>query len=338
MPLNADKAGENTPSGELALAVITESIREGATDVGGLQVNVTGPAGILTDLIAIFGAIDTALLGATALIVAIILIFVYRSPFIWVIPLLGSLMALTAASAIVYVLAKNEVLVLNGQSQGILTVLVFGAATDYALLTIARYREELHHHALHTDAIKAAWRGTVEPITASAATVIIGLMCLLLSELNSNRSLGPVGAAGILGALVVSLTFLPALLAIPSIVLPVLAFLIPTVIGLGLSLVSDIPVGPFAAVGGLLAVVDDPRLGRLRHHADPATRVGPVLAREVPARDAGRSGPRCRARTTSTSGSRACGPSSPAASAAAPARRGSSPPSSCSSSPGSPSP
>jgi RND superfamily putative drug exporter len=254
VPLNADKAGENTPSGELALAVITESIREGATYVGGLQVNVTGPAGILTDLIAIFGAIDTALLGATALIVAIILIFVYRSPFIWVIPLLGSLMALTAASAIVYVLAKNEVLVLNGQSQGILTVLVFGAATDYALLTIARYREELHHHALHTDAIKAAWRGTVEPITASAATVIIGLMCLLLSELNSNRSLGPVGAAGILGALVVSLTFLPALLAIPSIVLPVLAFLIPTVIGLGLSLVSDIPIGPFAAVGGLLAV------------------------------------------------------------------------------------
>ena len=255
VPLNADKAGENTPDGELALAVITESIRDGAADVGGLQVNVTGPAGILTDLIAIFGAIDTALLGATALIVAIILIFVYRSPFIWVIPLLGSLMALTAASAIVYVLAKNEVLVLNGQSQGILTVLVFGAATDYALLTIARYREELHHHALHTDAIKAAWRGTVEPITASAATVIIGLMCLLLSELNSNRSLGPVGAAGILGALVVSLTFLPALLAIPSIVLPVLAFLIPTVIGLGLSLVSDISVGPFAAIGGLLALV-----------------------------------------------------------------------------------
>lgn len=254
VPLNADLAGENTPSGELALAVITESIREGAADVGGLQVNVTGPAGILTDLIAIFGAIDTALLGATALIVAIILIFVYRSPFIWVIPLLGSLMALTAASAIVYVLAKNEVLVLNGQSQGILTVLVFGAATDYALLTIARYREGLHRHSLHTDAIKAAWRGTVEPITASAATVIIGLMCLLLSELNSNRSLGPVGAAGILGALVVSLTFLPALLAIPSIVLPVLAFLLPTVIGLGLSLVSDIPIGPFAIVGGLLAL------------------------------------------------------------------------------------
>ncbi len=255
VPLNGEKAGENTASGELALAVITESIRDAAVSVPGLQVNVTGPAGILTDLVAIFGAIDTTLLGATALIVAIILIFVYRSPFIWVIPLLGSLMALSAASAIVYVLAKNEILVLNGQSQGILTVLVFGAATDYALLTIARYREELHHHALHTDAIKAAWRGTVEPIVASAATVVIGLMCLLLSELNSNRSLGPVGAAGILGALVVMLTFLPALLAIPSVVLPVLAFLVPTVIGLGLSLVVDVSVGPFAAVGGLLALV-----------------------------------------------------------------------------------
>jgi RND superfamily putative drug exporter len=255
VPLNADKAGENTASGELSLAVITEAIRKGAADVPGLQVNVTGPAGILTDLIAIFGAIDTTLLGATALIVAIILIFVYRSPFIWVIPLLASLMALSAASAIVYVLAKNEVLVLNGQSQGILTVLVFGAGTDYALLTIARYREELHHHAVHTDAIKAAWRGTVEPIVASAATVIIGLMCLLLSELNSNRSLGPVGAAGILGALIVMLTFLPALLAIPSVVLPVLAFLIPTVVGLGLSLISDVSVGPFAAIGGLLALL-----------------------------------------------------------------------------------
>jgi RND superfamily putative drug exporter len=255
VPLNSVKASENTPAGELALAVVTKSIRTAAADVPGLQVNVTGPAGILTDLIAIFGAIDTTLLGATAFIVAIILIFVYRSPFIWVIPLLGSVMALSAASAIVYVLAKNEVLVLNGQSQGILTVLVFGAATDYALLMIARYREELHHHALHTDAIKAAWRGTVEPIVASATTVIIGLMCLLLSELNSNRSLGPVGAAGILGALVVTLTFLPALLAIPSIVLPILAFLVPTVIGLGLSFVVDVSVGPFAAVGGMLALV-----------------------------------------------------------------------------------
>jgi RND superfamily putative drug exporter len=254
VPLNADLAQEKV-DGDLVLSNVTASLRDAATNVTGLTVNVTGPAGILTDLISVFGAIDTTLLGATALIVAIILIFVYRSPFLWLIPLVSAGMALSVASAIVYILAKNEVLVLNGQSQGILTVLVFGAGTDYALLMVARYREELHHHALHTDAMKAAWRGVVEPIVASAATVIIGLLCLLLSELNSNRSLGPVGAAGIIGALVVMLTFLPALLVIPSIVLPILAFLVPTVIGLGLSFVVDVPVGPFALVGAVLALV-----------------------------------------------------------------------------------
>ena len=254
VPLQSDVVGDRI-DGEPILGLVVDSIREAAAEVPGLQINVTGPGGILADLFSVFGAIDTTLLGATALIVAIILIFVYRSPFLWLIPLVAAGMALSVASAIVYVLAKNEVLVLNGQSQGILTVLVFGAGTDYALLMVARYREELHHHALHTDAMKAAWRGTVEPIVASAATVVIGLLCLLLSELNSNRSLGPVGAAGIIGALVVMLTFLPALLVIPSIVLPILAFIVPTVIGLGLSLITDLSVGPFAAIGGVLAVL-----------------------------------------------------------------------------------
>lgn len=254
VPLKTDAISERV-DGEPALGLVIDAIRERAAEVPDLQVNVTGPGGILADLFSVFGAIDTTLLAATALIVAIILIFVYRSPFLWLIPLVAAGMALAVASAIVYVLAKNEILVLNGQSQGILTVLVFGAGTDYALLMVARYREELHSFERHTDAMKAAWRGTVEPIVASAATVIIGLMCLLLSELNSNRSLGPVGAAGIIGALVVMLTFLPALLVIPSIVLPILAFLVPTVIGLGLSFITDIPVGPFVSVGGVLALI-----------------------------------------------------------------------------------
>lgn len=255
VPLNGDKATQKVGS-ELVVRAATESIRSAADEVTGLQVNVTGPGGIFTDLLSVFGAIDTTLLGATALIVAVILIFVYRSPFLWLIPLLAAAMALSAASAIVYVLAKNDVLVLNGQSQGILTVLVFGAGTDYALLLVARYREELHHHDSHTDAMRAALRGVIEPIVASAATVIIGLLCLLLSELNSNRSTGPVGAAGIAGALLVMITFLPALLVIPSVVLPILAFIVPTIIGLGLHLaVNTIPIGPFAAVGAVLAVI-----------------------------------------------------------------------------------
>ena len=255
VPLNGDKATQKVGN-ELVVRAATESIRGAAEKITTVQINVTGPGGIFTDLLAVFGSIDTTLLGATALIVAVILIFVYRSPFLWLVPLLAAGMALSAASAIVYVLAKNDVLVLNGQSQGILTVLVFGAGTDYALLLVARYREELHHFESHTDAMRAALRGVVEPIVASAATVIIGLLCLLLSELNSNRSTGPVGAAGIAGALLVMLTFLPALLVIPSVVLPLLAFIVPTVIGLALHLaVNSIPIGPFAAIGGLLAVI-----------------------------------------------------------------------------------
>ena len=255
VPLIGEKASENLANGELAVASITESLREVAAQVPDLDINVTGPGGILADLIKVFGAIDSTLLGVTAVVVAIILILVYRSPFLWLIPLLAAGMALSAASAVVYVLAKNDIVVLNGQSQGILTVLVFGAGTDYALLLVARYREELHRYEAHTDAMRAALRGVVEPIAASAATVVIGLMCLLLSELNSNRSTGPVGAAGIVAALVVMLTFLPALLIIPSVVLPILAFIVPTIIGLVLSFFTDLEVGPFAAVGGLLAGV-----------------------------------------------------------------------------------
>ena len=253
VPVNGDKGGEKLESGELAFGGITAAVRELALNYPALQINATGPVGILADLIKVFGAIDTTLLGATALVVAIILIIVYRSPFLWLIPLIAAGFALSTASAIVYYLAKNDVLVLNGQSQGILTVLVFGAGTDYALLLVARYREELHHHEQHAAAMRAALRGVVEPIVASGATVIIGLMCLLLSELNSNRSLGPVGAAGIVAALLVMLTFLPALLIIPSVVLPILAFLVPTIIGLVLSLVTDIPIGPFITIGGAFA-------------------------------------------------------------------------------------
>ena len=254
VPVKGDLAAEEV-DGEPILIGVTKALRTLQADFPDLQINVTGPGGFLADLIEVFGAIDTTLLIATALVVAIILIFVYRSPFLWLIPLLAAGIALSTASAIVYLLASNDVLVLNGQSQGILTVLVFGAGTDYSLLFVSRYREELHKHVAHVDAIKAAWRGTVEPIVASGATTSIGLMILLLSELNSNKSTGPVSAAGIVAAVIVMLTFLPALLTIPSVVLPILAFLIPTVIGFGLSFVVDIPLVPFVATGGVLALI-----------------------------------------------------------------------------------
>lgn len=253
--VNGDLGSATLDNGEIAFLGIVDAVRAAAADYPDLQINVTGPGGFLADLIKVFGAIDTTLLIATALVVAVILIFVYRSPFLWLIPLIAAGIALSTASALVYVLADNDILVLNGQSQGILTVLVFGAGTDYSLLLVSRYREELHHHHAHTEALRRAIRGTIEPIVASGATTSIGLMCLLLSELNSNKSTGPVSAIGVVTAVVVMLTFLPALLAIPSVVLPILAFLVPTVVGLAISFVVDIPLVPFVATGGIAALV-----------------------------------------------------------------------------------
>jgi RND superfamily putative drug exporter len=114
----------------------------------------------------------------------------------------------------VYQLAEHDVLTLNGQSQGILFILVFGAATDYALLMVSRFREELRDIDDKYTAVRTAWRATVEPIAASAGTVVIGLLCLLFSDLRSNQGLGPVAAIGIAAALIASLTFLPAVLAL----------------------------------------------------------------------------------------------------------------------------
>ncbi|HET6966733.1 MAG TPA: MMPL family transporter, partial [Ornithinibacter sp.] len=139
---------------------------------------------------------------------------VYRSPILPFAVLLSAVFGLGAASLVVYQLALNDVITLSGQSQGILFILVVGACTDYALLLVSRFKEELHDEANSWVALKRAWRGSVEPIVASAATVILGLLCLLLAELRSTSGLGPVGALGIAGALLASLTFLPAVLVL----------------------------------------------------------------------------------------------------------------------------
>ena len=180
----------------------------------GVKGYVTGVVGIFAELAGAFANIDTVLLGVTVLVVAVILIVVYRSPFLWFFPLLSAGLALTTAQGAIYWLAKHDILTLNGQSQGILTVLVFGAATDYALLLIARYREELRHVESKYEAMGNALKAVWEPIAASAGTVAVGLLCLQLSELKSNAGLGPVGAVGVASALVVLLTFLPATLVL----------------------------------------------------------------------------------------------------------------------------
>ncbi len=212
--LSAEAIAKPLAGGEPALPAVVIAMREAASEVEGLQINVSGAGGILADFFDSFGEIDSTLLFTALAVVAVILLFVYRSPVLWILPLTSAVLALASAGGIVYLLADNELVVLNGQSQGILFVLVIGAATDYALLLVARYREELHHHASRFKAMRVAWRNVLEPIAASAATAIAALSVLLLSELNSNRSTGPIAALGIAAAFVVSLTLLPALLLI----------------------------------------------------------------------------------------------------------------------------
>lgn len=180
----------------------------------GLDAWVTGPAGFTADLVAGFLGIDGLLLGVALGAVFIILVIVYRSPLLPILVLLTSTFALCVALLTVWWLAKAGVFVLNGQVQGILFILVIGAATDYALLYVARFREATGRGEARWKATTSAWRGAFEPILASGGTVIAGLLCLLLSDLATNRALGPIASIGIVFAVLSALTFLPALLAL----------------------------------------------------------------------------------------------------------------------------
>ncbi|WP_454043581.1 MMPL family transporter [Cellulosimicrobium sp. Marseille-Q8652] len=215
----SDRVGADEDSvSELAVGALRDLAAADAADGGlagtDLEVYVTGPAGFVADLVTAFGGIDTVLLLVALGAVLVILAIVYRSPVLPFLVILTAVLALTLAGLVVYHLAAADVLTLNGQSQGILSILVVGAAVDYSLLVVARYREELRHVRSTVTALRRAVRASVEPIAASAGTVIAGLLCLLLSDLASNRSLGPVAAIGIAAAFVAALTLLPALLLI----------------------------------------------------------------------------------------------------------------------------
>ena len=178
----------------------------------GVSVHITGPAGFAADLVEAFSGIDSLLLGVALLAVFVILLAVYRSALLPIVVLATSLFALCVALLTVFWLAKAGVLLLSGQTQGILFILVIGAATDYSLLYVARFREELRCVRDSWPATLGALRGSFEPIVASGGTVIAGLLCLLLSDLKSNSTLGPVAALGIVFAMASALTLLPSLL------------------------------------------------------------------------------------------------------------------------------
>ena len=182
--------------------------------VDGASVHIAGSGGQAADSAEAFEGLDSSLLFTTIIVVVLILLLTYRSPVLWLLPVLSAGFALTTAQAVIYFLAKNYDLTVNGQSQGILTVLVFGAGTDYALLLVARYREELRRHEDRHEAMAFALHRAAPAIIASAGTVILGMLCLLLAEMNSTRGLGPVAAIGIAVGLLVMITLLPALLVI----------------------------------------------------------------------------------------------------------------------------
>lgn len=174
---------------------------------------VTGPAGLLADFVKGFAGIDGILLLVALAAVFIILLIVYRSILLPILVLLTSVFALSASILGIYWLALNDIIKVSGQSQGILSILVIGAATDYALLFVSRYREALFEVQSKWAAIGRAYRGSFEAIAFSALTVILALLCLLFSDLNSNKSLGPIAAFGIFFAFLAAVSFLPALLA-----------------------------------------------------------------------------------------------------------------------------
>jgi RND superfamily putative drug exporter len=200
-------------AGEL-LVDATDDIKDQLKDLPpGLEARVTGPAGFSADAIDVFGAIDGALLYATAALVLFLLIIIYRSPIFWLIPFFSVILAELTSRGMGYALAKAGVTV-TGQSGGILPVLVFGAGTDYALLLVSRYREELRKHEDKHEAVRVAMRKAGPAIVASAATVMAALLTLSLAEVTGTSGLGPIGALGVGLAMVSMVTILPALLAI----------------------------------------------------------------------------------------------------------------------------
>ena len=188
--------------------------RETVSDPGGgLEVKITGGAGYAADAIEVFENINGTLLGVATLLVVILLILIYRSPIFLFIPLASVIFAEFLSQTLGYALAEAGVTI-NGQSSAIMSILVLGAGTDYALLIVARYREEMHREVDKYVAMRNALISAGPAVFASAATVIAALFCLSLARVNGTSGLGPLGALGVFCAALSMLTLLPALLLI----------------------------------------------------------------------------------------------------------------------------
>lgn len=207
-----------TGAGDGANSAAVERIRRTASEdlPAPLRAQVTGPPAIRADIGKVFEGADTNLLVATASVVAILLLVTYRSPILWLVPLVVVGAGDRTASVLVGVLAPHAGVQVDASAAGILSVLVFGAGTDYALLLVSRYRDELHLTDDRFTAMARAWRGTAPAVVASGTTVVLSLLTLLAAELTGNRGLGFAGAVGILTAMLFGLVVLPAALVLPG--------------------------------------------------------------------------------------------------------------------------
>ncbi|MGW6307823.1 MMPL family transporter [Streptomyces niveus] len=204
---------------EAAQKAFVEDVRAIATTddsgtSGGLDIEVGGAGALMADMESVFESIDGTLMIATVLVVAFLLIITYRSPFLWIVPLVVVGAAAVSSMAVVYGMVRAFDVVVTSQSAAIMTVLVFGAGTDYALLLVSRYREELRRVPEPYEAMRTALRNCGPAVLASSGTVAAGLLCLLAADLNSSSGMGPIAAIGVVCALVAMLTLLPAVLVL----------------------------------------------------------------------------------------------------------------------------
>ncbi|OBA89479.1 hypothetical protein A5662_23985 [Mycobacteriaceae bacterium 1482268.1] len=209
VPLNAGLSG-------FALTDEVKRLRQSASDglPGDLRVEVTGGPAFGADIANSFSGANITLLAVTAFVVALLLIVTYRSPVLWLVPLAVIAFADRVAAVVGSAIAEGVGMTPDGSTSGITSVLVFGAGTNYALLLISRYREELGRTENHRDALRVAVRQAGPAILASNATVVLALLTLVLASSPSTRSLGVQAASGLVVAAVFVLLVLPPLLAL----------------------------------------------------------------------------------------------------------------------------
>ena len=189
---------------------VRDQARDGAADAG-LTVAITGPAGIISDAVEVFSEIDFRVTLFTVLLVLTLLLLIYRSPALALLPLAGVGWTLVIAQGLVATLAANAGLVLNSQVVALMSVLMFGAGTDFTLFIVARYREELRQQPDRWRAMQVALRRVGPAIASSAGTTIAAMLALLLATFGSFQTMGPVLALAIFLMLLSGLSLIPAM-------------------------------------------------------------------------------------------------------------------------------